>query len=70
MSLMGLRCKLTLRKKCPYLEFFWYVFSRIRTKYEDLRSEYPYSAQIRENADQEKLLLLLFTQTEVYHACQ
>ena len=22
-----------LRKKCPYLEFFWCVFSRIRTEY-------------------------------------
>ena len=23
----------TLCKKCPYLEFFWSVFSRIRTEY-------------------------------------
>ena len=22
-----------MREKCPYLEFFWYVFSRIRTEY-------------------------------------
>ena len=24
------------REKCPYLEFFWFVHSRIRTKYGDL----------------------------------
>ena len=24
---------LTLLEKCPYSEFFWSVFSRIRTKY-------------------------------------
>ena len=26
----------SLRKKCPYLEFFWYVFLRIRTEYGDI----------------------------------
>ena len=35
---------MTLRKKCPYLELFWSIFSRIRTEYESVR--------IRENADQ------------------
>ena len=25
-----------LREKCPYLEFFWSVFSRIRTEYEEI----------------------------------
>ena len=25
-----------LRKRCPYLELFWSVFSRIRTEYGDL----------------------------------
>ena len=24
--------KLTLREKCPYLKFFWFVFSCIRTE--------------------------------------
>ena len=24
----------TLRENCPYSEFFWYVFARIRTEYE------------------------------------
>ena len=25
-----------LREKCPYLEYFWSVFSRIRTKYGEI----------------------------------
>ena len=28
----------TLRKKCPYSEFFWSIFSSIKTKYRDIRS--------------------------------
>ena len=27
-----------LRKKCPYLELFWSVFSRIRTEYGEIRT--------------------------------
>ena len=40
---------LSLRKKCPYLELFWSVFSRIRTKYGDILRISPYSIQMREN---------------------
>ena len=29
----------TLDKKCPYWEFFWSVFSRIRTEYKDIYSD-------------------------------
>ena len=29
-----------LRENCPYLEFSWYVFSRIRTEYGTENSEY------------------------------
>ena len=29
---------LPLRKKCPYSEFFWSLFSRIRTEYGEIRS--------------------------------
>ena len=43
---------LILRKKCPYSELFWSVFSRIRTEYGEIRSISLYSVQIRENADQ------------------
>ena len=35
--------KLPVSKKCPYSEFFWSVFSRIRTEY----------GERRENKDQE-----------------
>ena len=34
--------------------FFWSAFSRIRTKYGDLRRKSPYSVQMRENTDQQK----------------
>ena len=42
----------TMRKKCSNTEFLWSLFSRIWTKYGDLRSKSPYSVQIRENTDQ------------------
>ena len=29
-----------LRKKCPYLELFWSVFSRIPTEHGEIRSKY------------------------------
>ena len=36
---------MALRKKCPYSELFWSVFSRIRTEYGEI-------LRMRENADQ------------------
>ena len=42
----------SLRKKCPYSEFFWSVFSRIWTEYGEIRSISPYSVRMRENTDQ------------------
>ena len=42
----------TLRKNWPYLKLFWSVFSRIRTKYGEIRSIFPYSVRMRENTDQ------------------
>ena len=41
-----------LREKCPYSEFFWSVFSRIRTDYREIQNISPYSVQIWENTDQ------------------
>ena len=41
-----------LCKKCPYSEFFWSVFPRIWTGYEEIRSISPYSVKTRENTDQ------------------
>ena len=46
------RYKLTLREKCPYLKFFWFVFSCIRTECGEIRSISPYSVQIRGDTDQ------------------
>ena len=43
-----------LCEKCPYSEFFWSVFSRIRTEYGETRSISPYSVQMRGNKDQKK----------------
>ena len=43
---------LLLREKCPYSEFFWSLFSRIQTKYGEIWSISPYSAQTQENTKQ------------------
>ena len=42
---------LSMRKKCLYSELFWFVFSRIRTEYREIRST-PYSVRMLKNADQ------------------
>ena len=41
-----------LREKYPYSEFFWSVFSRIRTEYRLIRNISPNSVWMRENTDQ------------------
>ena len=43
---------LPLRQKCPYSEFFWSVFSRIRAEYGEIRSISLYSVLIRENTEE------------------
>ena len=45
---------LQLRKKCPYSDFFWSVFSHIETEYEYLLSKSPSSVRMRKNTDQKK----------------
>ena len=42
-----------LRKKCPYSEFFWPIFSFFRTEYGDILNISPYSARMRENRSRE-----------------
>ena len=37
---------------CPYSEFFWYVISRIRTKYQEMLRISPYSVRMWENMAQ------------------
>ena len=44
--------QLTLRKKYPYSELFWLVFSHIRTEYGKIGSIFPCSVRVRENTDQ------------------
>ena len=39
----------TLRKKCPYSELFWSVFSRIRTEYGEILRISLYLVRIGEN---------------------
>ena len=54
-------------KSVQIRSFFWSVFFRIRTGYEDLRSKSPSSVQLRENTDQKKLRnRTLFTQCHKY----
>ena len=40
-----------LREKCPDSEFFWFVFSSIRTEYREIQR---YSVQRRENTNQKQ----------------
>ena len=42
----------TMREKSPYSEFFWSVFSSIRTEYGQIPRISSYSVQIQENMDQ------------------
>ena len=35
--------------KCPYSEFFWFVFSRIRTECGEIQGIFPYSCRLQEN---------------------
>ena len=44
----------TLREKCTNTEFFWSVFSCIRTKYGVILRISPYSNIMLENKDQKK----------------
>ena len=42
-------------KGVQVLSFSWFVFSCIRTEYENLQSKSPYLVQTQENTDQKKL---------------
>ena len=56
-----IRLGLTVRDKCLYLEFFWSVFSRIWTEYEEILHISPYSVGTRENIDQKNSEYGLFS---------
>ena len=42
----------TLREKYPYSEFFWFLFSRIRTECGEILLISPYAVRMQENTDQ------------------
>ena len=42
----------TLREKCPYVEFFWSIFSCILPEYGQILCITPYSVRIREKTGQ------------------
>ena len=54
-----------LREKCPYLELFWFAFSRIRTEYGETHRISPESVRMRENADQNNLEYEHFLRSDV-----
>ena len=56
----------TLRRECPYLEFFWSVFSRIRTEYGEIQSISPYSVQMQENTDQKNSEYGQFSRSDTF----
>ena len=52
----------SLREKCLFSEFFWSVFSRIRTEYGEIIRISPYSVRMQINTDKKKLRIwTLFT---------
>ena len=56
-------------KSVQLWRFFWSMFSRIWTKYGEIRSISPYSVRMRENTDQKKLRIwTLFLQCMVKKA--
>ena len=58
---------LTLRKKCPYAELFWSVFSRIRTEYGEILRISPYSVRMQENTDQNNSKYWHFLRSVIFY---
>ena len=57
-----------LRENCSYVEFFWFVFSRLRTEYGEIVRISPYSVRMRENTDQKNCEYWHFSLSAVLHA--
>ena len=53
-----------MREKYPYSEFFWSIFSRIRTEYWEILRISPYSVQMWENRDQKNSEYLHFSRSK------
>ena len=56
--------------KCSHSEFFWSIFSRILTKYREIRSISPYSVWMRRNTDQKNSEYGHFTNSDLYRYLQ
>ena len=52
----------TLRKKCPYLELFWSLFSHIRTEYR------RYGVPLRIQSEYGKMRTRIATNTSTFYA--
>ena len=55
------------REKCPYLEFFWSLFSRMQTEDREIRSTSPYSVLMRENTKQKNSEYRHFLRNDLSH---
>ena len=58
----------TLGKKSPYSEFFWSAFSRIRTEYLSVKSEYLYEVSFRIQFEHGKMRTRKTPNTDTFHA--
>ena len=56
-----------LRKKCPYSDLLWSVFSHIRTKYGQILRISPYSIRMRKNTNQNHFKYGRFLRSVGYH---
>ena len=59
--------KYTLRERGLYLDFFWSVFSRIRTEYGEIRSICLYLVRMRKNMDQKNYEYGHFSSIGILH---
>ena len=57
----------TLRKKCPYSELFWSIFSRTRTEYGEIRSISPYSVRMLKITKQNNSEYGHFSRSIIFH---
>ena len=57
--------KVTLREKCPYSEFFWSVFSRIRTEYGEIRNPNLFSVNVGKCGPEKLRMRTLLTQCNI-----
>ena len=56
MFLRDIKMKHSLREGCSFLEFFWFVFSLIRTEYGKVLLISPDLVRMRENVDKKNSL--------------